>query len=222
MTTIGFIGSGLIGATVARLAVNAGYDVVMSNSRGPETLQGVVAALGPRATAATAAEAAAQGDYVLVAIPLKNYEQVPVAELAGKIVLDANNYYPARDGQIAVLDAAEATTSGLLQAHLPESHVVKSYNHIFWKHLARQGKPAGAERRRALVIAGESDDAKKWATDFNDQIGFDTVDAGPLSESWRIERDTPGYGPYLTVAEMQAKLAEAVRGVAAPAEWSAT
>jgi predicted dinucleotide-binding enzyme len=214
MTTIGFIGSGYIGATVARLSLRAGYDVVMSNSRGPETLQGVVAALGPGAEAATAAEAAAAGDYVLVAVPLKNYLQVPVAELAGKIVLDADNYYPPRDGQIPILDAEQETTTGLHQLHLPTSKVVKAFNHIYWKHLGEQGVPAGTDNRRALVIAGEDAEAKAWTTEFLDQIGFDTVDVGPLSESWRIQRDAPGYGPYLNATEMKAKLAEAVRPTA--------
>jgi predicted dinucleotide-binding enzyme len=220
MTTIGFIGSGQIGATVARLAISVGYDVVMSNSRGPDTLNGVVAALGPRASAATAAEAAAQADYVLVAVPLKNYAQVPVAELAGKIVMDADNYYPPRDGHIAALDRNEATTSGLLQEHLPQSHVVKAFNHIFWKHLGSQGLPSNAPRRRALVIAGDDAEASKWVTGFIDEIGFDVVDAGPLADSWRIERDTPGYGPNLTAKEMTAKLAEAVRGVSGNPVWS--
>src|SRR5579875_2202191 len=215
MTTIGFIGSGQIGATVARLAISVGYDVVMSNSRGPDTLNGVIAALGPRASAATAAEAAARAEYVLVAVPLKNYTQVPVAELAGKIVMDADNYYPARDGQIAALDQNEATTSGLLQ-----SHVVKAFNHIFWKHLGSQGLPSDAPRRRALVIAGDDAGAKKWVTGFIDEIGFDVVDAGPLADSWRIERDAPGYGPNLTAPEMTAKLAEAVRGVNGNPVWS--
>src|ERR1700753_2785387 len=127
MTTIGFIGSGQLGATVAVLAISVGYDVVMSNSRGPDTLNGVVAALGPRASAATAAEAAAQAEYVLVAVPLKNYPQVPVAELAGKIVMDADNYYPAPDGHIVALDQNEGTDSGLLQEHLPQSHGVKAF-----------------------------------------------------------------------------------------------
>jgi len=183
MTTIGFIGSGQIGATVARLAISVGYDVVMSNSRGPDTLNGVIAALGPRASAATAAEAAARADYVLVAVPLKNYPQVPVAELAGKIVMDADNYYPARDGHIVALDQNEATTSGLLQEHLPQSQVVKAFNHIFWKHLGSQGLPSDAPRRRALVIAGDDAEARKWVTGFIDEIGFDVVDAGPLADS---------------------------------------
>ncbi|MCD5352533.1 NAD(P)-binding domain-containing protein, partial [Kineosporia mesophila] len=121
MTTIGFIGSGNIGSTVARLALAAGHDVVLSNSRGPETLADLVADLGPNARAATAEEAAQAGDIVVVTVPLKNYRQVPVAPLAGKVVIDTNNYYPDRDGRITELDDESTTTSELLQAHLPQS-----------------------------------------------------------------------------------------------------
>ncbi|MGZ4498188.1 MAG: NADPH-dependent F420 reductase, partial [Nocardioides sp.] len=119
MTTIGLIGAGNIGSTVARLAVNAGHDVVLSNSRGPETLADLVAELGDHARAATAAEAAAAGDVVVVTIPLKSYRDVPVEPLRGKVVIDTNNYYPQRDGEIAELEDESTTTAELLQAHLP-------------------------------------------------------------------------------------------------------
>src|SRR6476646_461617 len=125
MTTIGLIGSGNIGSTLARLAVAAGHDVVLSNSRGPETLGDLVAELGPRARAATAAEAAAAGDFAVVTVPLKNYRDIPAQPLEGKVVIDTNNYYWERDGRIPELDNGEATTSGLLQKHLPTSKVAK-------------------------------------------------------------------------------------------------
>src|ERR1700759_5332181 len=118
MTTIGIIGAGHIGSQVARLAVANGYNVVISNSRGPETLSELVSELGPRARAATVAGAARAGDIVVVTIPLKNYRSVPVEPLAGKIVIDTNNYYPQRDGRIPELDDESTTTSELLQAHL--------------------------------------------------------------------------------------------------------
>src|SRR3954471_22067283 len=143
MTTIGLIGSGHIGSTVARLAVDAGHDVVLSNSRAPETLADLVGELGPRARAATPAEAAAAGDVVVVTIPLKAYRDVPVEPLRGKVVIDTNNYYPDRDGHIAELDEESTTTSELLQAHLPESQVVKGFNNIWFEHLATLHRPAG-------------------------------------------------------------------------------
>src|SRR6478752_8779189 len=182
MTTWGFIGSGHIGSTVARLAVDAGHDVVLSNSRGPETLADLVEQLGPRARAATAAEAAAAGDVVVVTIPLGHYRDVPVEPLRGKVVIDTMNYYPQRDGQIAELDDASTTSSELLQAHLPGSHVVKAFNNIFFGHLGSLQRPAGDPERSALAIAGDDRAAKQTVTDFLDSIGYDAHDAGPLAE----------------------------------------
>ena len=155
MTTIGLIGAGHIGSQLARLAVANGYKVVISNSRGPETLSPLVGELGPNARAGTVAEAAAAGDIVLVTVPLKNYRSVPVAPLAGKVVIDTNNYYPQRDGQIPELDNESTTTAELLQAHLPTSRVVKAFNHIYASELTTHGQAAGTTYRRALVIAGD-------------------------------------------------------------------
>jgi predicted dinucleotide-binding enzyme len=193
MTTLGLIGSGNIGGTVARLAVAAGYDVVLSNSRGPETLQELVDELGPRARAATPAEAAAAGDLVVVSVPLKAYRNVPVEPLAGKVVIDTNNYYPQRDGQIPELDNESTTTSELLQRHLPTSKVVKGFNNIYFKHLLSLARPAGAPDRSALAIAGDDADAKATVTAFLDALGYDSVDAGPVTEGWRFQRDTAAY-----------------------------
>ncbi len=211
MQTIGVIGAGHIGSQIARLAVKNGYDVVISNSRGPETLKGLVSELGPRARAATPLDAAKAGDIVVVTIPLKNYRQVPVQPLAGKIVIDTNNYYPQRDGHIRELDDESTTTAELLQAHLPTSKVVKAFNHIYAAELTTHGQAAGSPNRRALVIYGNDAEAKKSVTLLIDQFGFDTVDGGRLQESWRIQRDTPGYGPRRTADELRKDLAAAKR-----------
>ena len=211
MTTIGLIGAGHIGSQVARLAIAHGYRVVISNSRGPETLAELVTELGPDARAASAAEAARAGDIVVVTVPLKNYRQVPVEPLAGKIVIDTNNYYPQRDGHIPELDNESTTTAELLQAHLPASKVVKAFNHIYAAQLTTDGRPAGTPDRRALVIAGDDRDAKATVSALLDQFGFDAVDAGPLKEGWRIQRDTPGYGPRRTAPELRQDLAAARR-----------
>jgi predicted dinucleotide-binding enzyme len=211
MKTIGLIGAGHIGSQIARLGVARGYDVVISNSRGPETLAGLVAELGPRARAATAAEAARAGDIVVVTVPLKNYRDVPVAPLAGKIVIDTNNYYPQRDGRIPELDNESTTTAELLQAHLPTSKVVKAFNHIYAAALTTDGQPAGSKNRRALAVAGNDREAKATVTRLLDEFGFDVVDAGPLKEGWRIQRDTPGYGPRRTAEELRTDLAAAKR-----------
>jgi predicted dinucleotide-binding enzyme len=206
MTTWGFIGSGHIGGTVARLAVAAGHDVVVSNSRGPETLADLVAELGPHARAGTAAEAAEAGDVVVVTIPLQGYGRVPVEPLDGKVVIDTMNYYPARDGVIPELEDESTTTSELLQRHLPGSHVVKAFNNIYFEHLGALGRPSGAPDRSALAIAGDDEGAKALVTGLLDELGYDTVDLGPLAEGWRTQRDTAAY---------------AVLYAADPSDWSA-
>ena len=211
MATIGLIGAGNIGSQIARLAVKNGHDVVISNSRGPETLAPLVAELGPHARAATVAEAAKAGDLVVVTIPLKHYRTVPVEPLAGKVVIDTNNYYPQRDGQIPELDNESTTTAELLQAHLPTSKVVKAFNHIYAAQITTDGRPAGTKDRRGLVIAGDDAEAKATVARLLDEFGFDAVDAGPLKEGWRIQRDTPGYGPRRTADQLRTDLASAKR-----------
>lgn len=211
MTTLGFIGSGHIGSQVARKAVENGYDVVLSNSRGPETLADLVAELGPRASAATPAEAAQAADIAVVSIPFGKYTEVPVEPLAGKIVLDTNNYYFERDGHYADLDSGTATVSGLLQQHLPTSRVVKAFNHIMAADITTGAAAAGTPNRRALAIAGDHQEANDAVAALLDEFGFDAVDAGPLSESWRVERDTPAYGARQNAGELRENLAKATR-----------
>ena len=197
MTTVGIIGSGLIGGAVARLSVAAGYHVVVSNSRGPETLLELAAELGPLATAGTAGRAAEEGGLVVVSIPVKAFAEVPAKPLAGKPVLDTGNYYPQRDGHIAELDTGALTSSGLLQRDLPDAQVVKVFNNIFFRHLGSLARPHGAQDRTALPIAGDSPTAKAAVTEFLDSIGYDAVDAGSLADSWHQEPGTPVYGtPY--------------------------
>jgi len=213
--TLGLIGAGHIGSQLARLGVQHGYDVCVSNSRGPQTLNDLVRELGPRARAGTATQAAEAGDVVVVTIPLKNIGDVPVAPLAGKIVIDTNNYYPERDGRIAELDNEQTTTAELLQRHLRSSQVVKAFNHIYAAALTTDGQPADTPNRRALAIAGNDPDANRVVAQLIDRLGFDVVDIGPLSESWRIQRDTPGYGPRRTAEALRRDLAAAQRPVRA-------
>ena len=209
MTTIGFIGAGHIGGTLARLAVAHGYDVIVSNSRGPATLADLVADLGDRARAGTPAEAASEGDLVVVTIPVKAIDTLPVAELAGKLVIDTNNYYPQRDGQIAVLDEGATTVSGLLQSVLPTSSVVKAFNNIQSGNLGSLGVPAGTEGRLALPIAGDDASSRATVAALIDELGFDVVDAGALPEGRRFEKEHPAYGLLSDAAGLTTALAEA-------------
>lgn len=213
MTTFGIVGAGHIGSNVARAVIAHGHDVVIANSRGPETLADLIAELGPKARAATPEEAGAAGDVVLVAVPLGRYREVPVAPLAGKIVLDANNYYVERDGRIPELDRGEATTSGLLQAHLPESKVAKAFNHIRAHEIPTTGTPAGTPDRRALATASDFPEAAAFVESLYDELGFDTVNIGALSESWRVERDRPAYVVRQNREELVANLAAATRTI---------
>ncbi|MFC5788620.1 NADP oxidoreductase [Agromyces tardus] len=215
MTTIGIIGAGHIGSQVARAAVANGYDVVIANSRGPETLTELVAELGPKARAATAEQAAEAADVAVVTVPFKAYASIPVEPLAGKIVIDTNNYYFERDGHVPALDDGLETVSGMLQQHLPTSRVAKGFNHIRSAEITTDGKPAGAADRRALATSSDFEDAAQFVTDLYDQFGFDTVNVGPLSESWRVERDQPAYVVPQTRDELVANLARAQRPAAA-------
>ncbi|GAA1167372.1 NAD(P)-binding domain-containing protein [Microbacterium oxydans] len=211
MTTLGIIGAGHIGSQVARVAIANGYDVVIANSRGPETLADLVAELGPNARAATAEDAAAAADVAVVTVPLRAIDDLPAEQLAGKIVLDTNNYYFERDGHIEALDKGETTTSELVQRALPNSKIAKAFNHIFASEITSDGTPAGTPNRRALATAGDDAEAVAFVTRFYDEAGFDTVNVGPLSESWRVERDRPAYVVRQNAEELTENLARANR-----------
>ena len=202
MTTIGFIGSGKIGGTLARLAVDAGHDVVLSNSRGPETLHDLVAELGPPARAATTDQAAAIGDIIVVTIPIRAYRQVPAEPLRGKIVIDTLNYDPARQGSVPEIEAGDIPPHELLHTHLQESRVVKAFSTVFFKHLATLTRPAGAPDRSSLPIAGDDAAAKQSVAALIDSLGYDAYDVGPLAESRRFAPDTPAQLAHLDPAGM--------------------
>ncbi|MEH3038522.1 MAG: NADPH-dependent F420 reductase [Sphingomonas paucimobilis] len=192
--TIGIIGSGLVGKAVAHLATQAGYNVVISNSRGPETLKALVEELGPRARAATVEDTIAAGDIVTISLPLAAFESLPGDAFAGKIVLDQTNYYPGmgefrRDD----LDQGDLTSSELVQRHLRGAKLVKGLHNLSWLHMQSNARPKGHADRTTLPIAGDDEAAKRIVTDVLDTIGYDVVDAGSLADSWRIEPNTPIY-----------------------------
>jgi len=211
MTTIGIIGSGHVGSNLARAAIAHGYDVVLSNSQGPDSLAGLVTELGPKAGAATPAQAAAAGDFAIVAIPLATIDQVPVEPLAGKVVIATVNYFPLRSGRIPEIDNGTTTAPGLLQARLPASRVVRAFSMINAAEMSSDGHPRGDPRRRALALAGDDPAAKQLAAGLYDEFGFDTVDIGGLAESWRIEAGQPAFVVRQNLAELTANVANAKR-----------
>ena len=208
---IGIIGAGFIGRGLASLAIRSGHEVMISNSRAPRTLGSTAIALGCKV--GTAAQAAAFGEVVMVAIPFYAIDSLPADALRGKIVVDANNYYPERDGAVAELDRHETTTSEMLARHLAGAKVVKAFNAILQRDLEGDCRAAGAPDRRALPIAGDDGEAKTIVMGLLDQFGYDTVDAGPLAEGWRFQRAKPAYCIRLDVDGLKRALAAAQRDV---------
>src|SRR5579863_875804 len=212
MTTIGILGSGHVGSNLARAATAHGYDVVLSNTQGPDSLAGLVKELGPHASAATPAEAAGAGDFAIVAIPLTTISEVPVEPLAGKVVISTINYFPQRYGHVPEIDDGTTTAPGLLQAHLPQSRVVRAFSMINAAEMSADGHPPGDPRRRALALAGDDPAAKRVVADLYEELGFDAVDIGGLDESWRVDAGQPAFVTRQNVAELRANVANAKRG----------
>jgi 8-hydroxy-5-deazaflavin:NADPH oxidoreductase len=205
---IGIIGSGHMGRTLAAHFVRAGHEVVLSNSRDPATLEGLVGELGDRASAATPAEAARTGEVVVVAIPFGRFRELPATELQGKTVVDSGNYYPQRDGHFEELDDEEATSSELLQRFLG-ARIVKAFNAMYSEHLRDLAKPAGDPERIGIPISGDDEESKRVVAGLVDDIGFDAVDAGPLANGGR--KHQPGaraYAADLPTEELRALLAD--------------
>ncbi len=192
---IGIVGSGNIGANAARLFVRAGHEVVLSNSRGGQGLEALVAELGAKATAATIEEAAHLGDLALVAIPFGKFGTLPERAFDGEVVIDAGNYYPERDGKFVELDNDKTTSSELMAAHLKGARLVKGFNTIWFKHLALQGDTSRPlEDRRAIFIAGDDSEAKQIVARLIEEIGFAAVDNGFLHQGGRNQQ--PGTAVY--------------------------
>ena len=200
---IGVIGAGNIGANAAGLFVKAGHQVVISNSRGPQTLEALVEELGDNTTAGTVEQARDFGDIVFISIPLGKYTDLPVNGWEDKIVIDSNNYYPERDGNIPELDSGASTSSELLLQHLPGARIVKGFNTIWFEHLKSQGNTdLPLEERRAIFIAGDDSDAKAIVAKLIEDVGFAAVDTGFLADGGRSQQPgTAIYNKELTAAE---------------------
>lgn len=206
---IGIIGAGFVGRAIAKLAIQAGHEVMLSNSRNPQTLFSLKPMIG--CEIGSAADAAQFGEIVVIAVPLTAIDALPAELIKGKQVLDAVNYYPDRDGKVDILESGQATTSELLAQQLPGAIITKAFNAIPMTQLESDGLPAGTANRRALPLAGDNEHGKQIAGELYEAFGFDVVDAGSLSEGWRFERGTPAYCVRMSKSELIDTLAKTKR-----------
>jgi predicted dinucleotide-binding enzyme len=201
---IGIVGSGNVGGALTRRLSALGHDVSVANSRGPESLEALAAESG--ATAATVEDALRDAELTIVAVPMKAVPELSGGAFEAKVVVDAGNYYPARDGEIAQIEGGLPSSTWVAQ-HLVGATVVKAFNSIQAGHLETRGRPSGHPERIALPIASDDGAAKQRVADLVERLGFDPVDAGTLADSWRQQPGTPVYGADLDVAGLREGLA---------------
>lgn len=207
MTDLGIIGAGHIGTAVARVATAAGYSVTLGSRRGPDGLRALADELC--ATPGTPEDASRESELVLVAVPFSAIADLPGDALAGKILIDATNYVPWRDGTIDALERDRVATSAYVQDLYSDSRVVKAFNHIVWSDIPNDARPAGAADRRGIAIAGDHLESTTAVEALVDRLGFDPVNIGPLGQSWRIQIGSPGWITNYSDEELAAKIREA-------------
>jgi predicted dinucleotide-binding enzyme len=201
--TIGVIGAGRLGTAIARQSLTAGYTVRIANSRGPETLTLMVSVLLPGAVAVTVEEAIDASDIVILAVPLNQYSTLSPTLFVGKIVIDAMNYWPPTEGDIAEFMNEKVSSSEYIQQYLPGAQVVKTLNHVAYNELEEHSLPPSHPKRRAIAMVGDDGDVKKQVAQFIDSLGFDAVDLGDLAHGNKFQPDTKLFNARLTKAEIK-------------------
>jgi hypothetical protein len=207
VTTVGILGAGKVGTVLARVALKAGYRTLIAASGDPEAITLIIDVLAPGARAVGAAEVAREADVVILAVPLGRYRELPASELAGKIVVDAMNYWPDTDGVLADFSEPEAS-SPVVAAALPSARLVKAFNHLGYHQLDEDARPAGAPDRHAVAIAGDDEEAVATVAALVDAMGFDAVPAGPLDAGRRFGPGSALFGVSVDQDTVRGLLAE--------------
>jgi predicted dinucleotide-binding enzyme len=205
---IGIFGAGKVGTALARLLLDAGYEVVLTGSPRQTALELVVSVVAPGARVAAPAELIAQSDLIIVAVPFGKAGSVPWESFEGKVVIDATNYWPPVDGHIVEIDEDPRSTSEIHAALNPRARVVKSLNHLGYHDMEDDAMPAGSPLRRAIAVVGDDEDARLRVARLIDDLGFDAVDGGGLANGRALEPGHPAFGRELSAAELAALLAD--------------